>query len=128
MDTLFNVAMYCYIDTMVSDIVWAQLDPHAGRLTRAERARLLVAVAGGVALLVAFALASTAGLVTPRVSATQLPGRGTEGAGSAAAGRRWPWPGHTALRHHIVYEGPTQRIPDSPPSQTLLGKRERHGD
>jgi hypothetical protein len=77
MDTLFNVAMYCYIDTMVSDIVWAQLDPHAGRLTRCARARLLVAIACGVALLAAFALASTAGLITPHVSAT-----GTEWSGA----------------------------------------------
>jgi hypothetical protein len=54
----------------VSDEVWAQLDPRAGRLTRSGRLALTVSAVAAIALIVGIWAAGVSGVVRPRLSAT----------------------------------------------------------
>lgn len=55
---------------LLTDEVWAQLDPRAGRLSAAGRRALVVAVAIGLVVLVLAYLALVSGLVRPNLAMT----------------------------------------------------------
>jgi len=65
--------------TLVSDEVWRQLDPDAGRLPRRTVLRLRWSLAGAIALALLFGLVWQSGLTVPRLSWTPNSGYGYGG-------------------------------------------------
>ena len=63
---------------MVSDEVWAQLDPHAGRLTRRATVRLWVTIVLAIMLVAAGVLVWRSGLLAPRLEWPRSAGYFTE--------------------------------------------------
>jgi hypothetical protein len=61
---------------LVSDLVWAQLDPHAGRLSRRGLVHLWMAIVVMLVVIVGVGVALRAGVVTPRLDVDPTNGDG----------------------------------------------------
>jgi hypothetical protein len=88
--TLSNVKSAAITPPLLSDEVWAQLDPHAGRLSRRGMLRLWLAIAVALAVIVGLGVALRGGIVSPQLAFEPTNGNGSsKGAISAQSPATW---------------------------------------